>query len=87
MRAANEHIDTMYGWAWANTTCARIHVLPDPAIIVGYEAGDDYVNAAGFMGGREGVAAIWDDLLRGYGLDPLPEHYGWNYVYVARNAA
>ena len=87
MRLGNEHIDTMYGWAWAHTTCQRVRVLDVPCIIVGHDAGDDYVTAAGFRGGPEGMALIWEDLLRGYGVTPVPESFGWNYVRAAKAGA
>lgn len=81
LRLANERIDTMYANAWAMTGCQRVRVLPDPAIVVGV-AHDSFAAHAGFTGGPEDIAAIWRELLVGYGIEPGDEHFGWNYVSV-----
>jgi glycosyltransferase involved in cell wall biosynthesis len=77
---ADEYLDTMYGHAWANTTCHRVKVLASPAITVGNAHTDAFANQAEFTGD---IWAIWSDLLRnGYGIEPTPESFSWNFQSV-----
>jgi glycosyltransferase involved in cell wall biosynthesis len=84
LRLAHEKLDTMYACSWANTTAQAVYVIPEPCIGVGTGHVDGYAGISDI--GREGIAAIWSDLLRGYGIEPTPEAFARNYVNVAISA-
>ncbi len=84
LRLGHEKLDTMYGWAWANTSCREVYVTSVPCIAVGTDHVDSYPGMTEL--GRDGVVAIWSDLLRGYGIEPTVESFGWNYVNAAQEA-
>lgn len=79
--AANAHSGTMYSHSWALTGCKTVAVLPDPVISVGNRHGGEFLAEAGFTGD---VGAVWNELLRdGFGIEPTPEHFSWNYAALA----
>jgi len=82
-RLGFDRIETMYGHSWATTTCRRVSVLPQPCFVVGTEHVNGYINA---KLATDDVHDIWSDLLCGYGIEPSPASFSWNFVSAA-NAA
>lgn len=84
LRLGHEMLDTFYGHSWAGTTCDRVHVLAEPCIGVGTDHVDNYPGITAL--GRDGVLAIWADLLRAYGVEWSDDALAWNYVLVSQLA-
>jgi glycosyltransferase involved in cell wall biosynthesis len=76
---ANNHLETRFGHAWANTSCKRIKVLDTPIIKVGAEhIGEGIPKDFNFIG-------IMKDLLtNGYHLEIGPKTFSWNFVSLKR---
>jgi hypothetical protein len=80
LTAGRAHVGTMYGWAWAMTTCRRVKVLASPAIKVGADHAGDFLAQAGYAGD---IGAVWTDLLLGFGVNPHDGAFSWNFASAA----
>jgi glycosyltransferase involved in cell wall biosynthesis len=75
--------DSLYGPAFAMTTCTRVKVHASPAIEVGCERAGEFVAATK---PDFNPLPVWYDLLRRMGIEPTPQALAWNFVAVEQAA-
>jgi hypothetical protein len=77
---AREKAATLYGPAFAYTGCTRVKVHATPAIVVGCDHPDEFVNATD---PTIDVGRIWSEMLTMLGIEPTQSALSWNFVSVA----
>jgi hypothetical protein len=75
--------DSLYGPAFAMTSCKRVKVHAAPAIQVGCDHAGEFVAATkpGFD-----PLPVWSLLLTAMGIEPTPDAMSWNFVAVEQAA-
>jgi hypothetical protein len=71
---------TLYGPAFAYTGCKRVKVHATPAIVVGCDHVNEFVEATD---PTIDIGSIWSELLTMLGIEPTQSALSWNFVSVA----